>query len=187
MPKTRKDPTFCTRVIVQDVSWTGSITNSSPYTPIQVHWFLQDIFWQNSCVFLSHGWGDGSTHVWLPMWCVMRLAIHVDLLNLSLRYKDWVQLHVVFYISNRLISESGHLASYVSCHNAMAYDTCPYKWSYQTWKLCKKTFIRKNSYCNDLGGHARCKIVLLYKSARFCESRRKRNRIYCSDIFAFYL
>jgi hypothetical protein len=33
----------------------------------------------------------------------MRLATHVDLLNLSSRYKDPVQLYIVSYISNRLI------------------------------------------------------------------------------------
>ncbi len=38
MPK--KDPTFCTRVNVQDVSWTGSILRSSPYDLIDWHWFL---------------------------------------------------------------------------------------------------------------------------------------------------
>ncbi len=122
MPRTRKDPTFCTRVIVQDVSWAGSITNSSLYTPIWVHWFLRDIFWKYACVFSTHGWGDGLTHMWLPSWCVMRLAIHVDLLKLSSRYKDWVRLYVVSYISNRLLSNLQHLASYVSRHNVMASD-----------------------------------------------------------------
>ncbi len=68
---------------IQEVSWTGSITNSSPYTPIQVHQFLSDIFWKYAHVFSTHSWGDGSTHVWLPSWCVMHLATHEDLLNLS--------------------------------------------------------------------------------------------------------
>ncbi len=52
----------------------------------------------------------------------MRLATHMDLLNLSSRYKDLVQLYIVSYISNRLISKSRYLASYVSHHNALAYD-----------------------------------------------------------------
>ncbi len=42
------------------------------------------------------------------------------------------------------LSKLQHLASYVSCHNAMAYDTCPHKWSYQTWKSCgKKPWYKK--------------------------------------------
>jgi hypothetical protein len=53
----------------------------------------------------------------------MHLATHVDLLNLSLRHKDPVRLYIASYISNRLISKLQHLVSYVSCHNAMAYDT----------------------------------------------------------------
>jgi hypothetical protein len=57
----------------------------------------------------------------------MHLATHVDLLNLSSRYKDPVQLYIVFYISNRLIGKLQHLASYVSHHNAMAYDARPHK------------------------------------------------------------
>ncbi len=35
-------------------------------------------------------------------------------------------------------SKSWHLASYVSRHNAIAYDTRPHKWSCQTWKSCWK-------------------------------------------------
>ncbi len=33
----RKDPTFCTRFNVQDVSWTGSILGSSPYDLMDWH------------------------------------------------------------------------------------------------------------------------------------------------------
>jgi hypothetical protein len=32
-----KDPMSCTRVNVQDAGKTGTILNSSPYTPIQAH------------------------------------------------------------------------------------------------------------------------------------------------------
>jgi hypothetical protein len=46
---------------------------------------------------------------------------------------------------------------------------------------------KEKKYCNDLGGHARCKDSIIIKSARFCESRRKRNRTYGPDIFAFNL
>jgi hypothetical protein len=53
------------------------------------------------------------------MWCV---SPHTWILHLLLRFKDPVQLGVKSYISDRLIGESQHLASYVSRHNAMAYD-----------------------------------------------------------------
>ncbi len=59
----------------------------------------------------------------------------------DLKIQFWLQ--VKSYISNRQFSKSLHLASYVSCLNAMAYDTCPHKWSCQTWKKFKKTLIRK--------------------------------------------
>ncbi len=35
-------------------------------------------------------------------------------------------------------SKLRHFASYVSRHNAMVYDTCPHKWSYQRWTSCEK-------------------------------------------------
>jgi hypothetical protein len=57
----------------------------------------------------------------------MHLVTHVDLLNLSSRYKDPVKLYIVSCISNRLIRELQHLVSYASRHNAMAYDTAFYK------------------------------------------------------------
>jgi hypothetical protein len=154
----KKDLTFCTRFNVQDVSWTGSITNSSPYTPIQVHWFLRDIFRKYTLVFSTRGWGDGSTHMWLPT--------HVDLLNISWDLMILVQCYVQSYIINKLIGKLRHLASYVSRHNAMAYDTSPHRWSYQTWKLCRKNLNKEKNYRNDLGGHARCKDSITMKKAQ---------------------
>jgi hypothetical protein len=52
-----------------------------------------------------------------------RISPHTWILDLSSRYNDLVQLYFVSYISDRLISELQHLASYVSRHNAMAYDS----------------------------------------------------------------
>ncbi len=55
------------------------------------------------------------------LWYVARLTTYLDLTS-ALRVKDPVQLQVESYISNKRFSKSGHLASYASCHNAMAYD-----------------------------------------------------------------
>ncbi len=94
--------------------------------------------------FQTCGWGDGSTHVWLPLWCVMRLATHVDLTNLSqdLKVRFNCKSNLTSVISN--FSESGDLARYISRHSTMDYDTCPHKWGYQTWKWCKKNWYEKN-------------------------------------------
>jgi hypothetical protein len=54
------------------------------------------------------------------MWCVLA---HTWILHLSSRYEDLVQLYVISYISNKLFRKWQHLASYVSRHYAMAYDS----------------------------------------------------------------
>jgi hypothetical protein len=56
---------------------------------------------------------------------VARLTTYLDLAS-ALRFKDPVQLQVKSYISNRLISKLRQVASYLSHHNAMAYDTPKY-------------------------------------------------------------
>ena len=56
------------------------------------------------------------------MWCILP---HAWILHLLLRFKDPIQLGVKSYISDRLIRKSQYLASYVSHHNAMAYDIIP--------------------------------------------------------------
>jgi hypothetical protein len=85
-------------------------------------------------------------------------------------------------ISN--FSKSRHLASYVSCHNAMAYDTRPHKWSYQMWKLCRKrhwygkiSTITIQEVIEDL------RIVLLSKKHKILWGRRKRIRSYGPDVY----
>ncbi len=48
----------------------------------------------------------------------------------------------------------------------MAYDNCPHKWSYQTWKSYEKTLIWKKNYRHKLGGHVRCKDSIIIKNAQ---------------------
>ncbi len=69
------------------------------------------------------------------IWCVLS---HTWILFLSSRYKDPVQPYIVAYISNKLFSKLQQLARYVSRHYAVAYDTYPHKWSYQSWLSCRK-------------------------------------------------
>jgi hypothetical protein len=54
------------------------------------------------------------------MWCILP---HTWIPHLLSRFEDPVKLGLKSYISDRLIRESQHLASYVSHHNAMAYDS----------------------------------------------------------------
>jgi hypothetical protein len=54
------------------------------------------------------------------------------------------QLQVKSYISNRQFSESRHLASYVSRHNAMAYDTEPPNLS----QVCEYNCVRLLPYAH---------------------------------------
>jgi hypothetical protein len=57
---------------------------------------------------------------------VARLTTYLDLESI-LRLEDPVRLQVDSYISDKQFGQLQHLASYVSRHNAMAYDTCPRK------------------------------------------------------------
>jgi hypothetical protein len=77
-------------------------------------------------------------HVGMSIWYVVCLNTYLDLGSYLKDTKIQFQLLVESYISNWQFSKSWHLASYVSRHNAMAYDTCPHKWSCQTWKSCGK-------------------------------------------------
>ncbi len=54
---------------------------------------------------------------------------------MSSRYKDLAQLYVVSYISDKLFSESQHLASYFSHHDAMVYDRLAQNTSSQSMRL----------------------------------------------------
>ena len=49
-------------------------------------------------------------------------------------------------------SKLRHFASYVSRHNAMVYDTCPHKWSYQMWNLCGKNLDTEKINRHNPGG-----------------------------------
>ncbi len=75
-------------------------------------------------------------HVGMSLWYVVHLNTYLDLISYlqdtKIRYNCMSNLTSA--ISN--FSKRQHLASYVSRHNAMAYDNRPNKWSYQTWKSC---------------------------------------------------
>ncbi len=138
-----KETTSCTGVYVQDWHWIGYIFNSNPCNLIPVHWFL----WGYLNMFKISHQAEMVTYPCrnVTMVCgasypIFGSCIYVQ--DTKIRF----QLQVKSYISNWQFSKSQHLARYVSRHNAMAYDTCPHKWSCQTWKSCrKKTFMRKNN------------------------------------------
>ncbi len=67
----------------------------------------------------TKNWNSQPRECHCSMWCI---PPHTWVLYLSSRYKNPVQLYIVPYISNRLISKLWHLLSYVSRHYAMAYD-----------------------------------------------------------------
>jgi hypothetical protein len=58
----------------------------------------------------------------MSLWYVARLTTYLDLASVS-RFEDPVQLQVKSYISKKQFSKLQHLANYISCHNAMAYDS----------------------------------------------------------------
>ncbi len=82
-------------------------------------------------------WYGGSFRVGMPLWYVVRLTTYLDLLSVFKIQRSDMTISRVF-INNTLLSESQHLASYVSRQNAMAYDTRPHEWSYQTWRPYRK-------------------------------------------------
>ncbi len=96
------------------------------------------------------------------MWRVLPLTWISNLFQDSKIQFDF-KSNLTSAISN--FSESGHLVSYVSHHNAMAYDTCPHKWSYQTWKLCGKNLDMEKINRHDPGGHGRCKDSITIREA----------------------
>ncbi len=129
----RKETTSCTSVYVQDWHWIGYIFNSSPCNLIPVHWFL----WGYFNVFkISHQAGvvtyprRNVTMVYGASYHIFGSCIYLQDTKIQFNLKS----NLTSAIGN--FSKLQHLSSCVSCHKAMAYDTCPHKWSCQTWKLC---------------------------------------------------
>ncbi len=79
------------------------------------------------------------------------------------KIRFWLQ--VESYIGNWQFSKWQHLASYVSHHNAMAYDTRPHEWSCQTWNHAEKNLDKEKINRHDPGGHERCKDSITIKEA----------------------
>ncbi len=71
-------------------------------------------------------------YVGMSLWYVVRLTTHLDLESRNILKSD-------FDFKSNLTSVIGNwanhsfLASYVSRHKVMDYDTCPHKWSCQRW------------------------------------------------------
>ncbi len=104
-------------------------------------------------------------HVEMSLWYVVHLTTYLDLVSYlqDTKIRFNCKSNLTSAIGN--ISKSEHLASYVSCHNVMAYDTCPHEWSSQTWKSCGTNLIRKKFTHHDPGGHERCKGSITIKEA----------------------
>ncbi len=102
-------------------------------------------------------------HVEMSLWYVVCLNTYLDLVSYL---KD---TKIQFNCKSNLTSAIGDfsklqlLASYVSRHNAMAYDTCPHKWSCQTWKLCGKNFDMEKNYRHNPGVYERWKDSITIK------------------------
>ncbi len=84
-------------------------------------------------------------HVGMSLWHVARLNTYLDLVShlqdTKIRFN--CESNLTSAIGN--FSKLRHLASYVSRHNAMAYDTNPHEWSCQTRISCgKKPWYGKN-------------------------------------------
>ncbi len=77
-------------------------------------------------------------HVGMSLWYVVHLNTYLNLVSylIDTKIRFNCKSNLTSAIGN--FSKSRHLASYISRHNAMAYDTCPPKWSWQTWNLCGK-------------------------------------------------
>ncbi len=83
-------------------------------------------------------------HVGMSLWYVVHLNTYLDLVSYLKDTKIWFNCKSKLTSAISNISKLQHLASYVSRHNAMAYDTCPHKWSCQMWKLYgKKPWYKK--------------------------------------------
>jgi hypothetical protein len=103
------------------------------------------------------------------MWCVLT---HTQFLHLSSRYKDLVQLYVVSYIRDKLFSKLQHLASYVSCHYAMAYDMYGLSMLFHYHRNCSirdavKSQLQETKYWKRVAGIGRLMMYDSYVSLIF--------------------
>ncbi len=121
-----KETTSCTRVYVQVWHWIGYIFNSNPCDLISVQWFLLGYL---NKFKISHQ-ADVVTSPRSNVTMVCGASHHIFGSCIYLQdTKIWFNCksNLTSVISN--LSKLQHLASYVSRHNAMAYDTRPHKWS----------------------------------------------------------
>ncbi len=124
-----KETPSCTRVYVQDWRWIGYIFNSNPCNLISVHWFLRGYL---NIFKISHRAKVLTYPCRNAMVCGASQHILGSWVSQDFKIRFWLQ--VESYISNWQFGKSRHLASYVSRHNAMAYD----KWVFSSvtnWHL----------------------------------------------------
>jgi hypothetical protein len=115
-----KETIPCTRVYVQDLCWIGYIFNSNPCNLISVHWFLQGYL----NVFKISCQAEVVTYPRRNVTMVCGASHHIFgscifLQDTKIRFD--FKSNITSATSN--FSELQHLVSYVSCHNAMAYDS----------------------------------------------------------------
>ncbi len=89
-------------------------------------------------------------HVGMSLWYVARLVTYLDLASIFKIQRSGFDFKSNLTSAIGYSANCGFLASYVSCHKAMTYDTRPHEWSCQTWwSRGKKTFVRKKINRHD--------------------------------------
>jgi hypothetical protein len=119
-----KETTSCTRVYVQDWRWIGYIFNPNPCDLISGHQFL----WGYLNVFKISHQAEVVTYPRRNVTMVCGVSHHIFGFRIYLqdtKIRFDLKLNLTSAISN--LSKLQYLASYVSCRNAMAYDTCLYE------------------------------------------------------------
>ncbi len=104
-------------------------------------------------------------HIGMSLWYMACLNTYLDLVSYLKDTKIWFNCKSNLTSAIGNFSKSQHLVSYVSRHNAMAYDTPPHEWSCQTWKLCEKNLDMEKTNSHNPGVHERCKDSITIKEA----------------------
>ncbi len=111
-------------------SWATRLTNCTLWR------HSQSVFKDMSKIMTWHIWE--VTYLCRNVTIVCGASCHLLGSRISWDLKIQFQLWVESYISDWQFSKLQHLASSVSRHNAMAYNTRPHEWSCQMWKSCGK-------------------------------------------------
>ncbi len=133
------------RIRLRISSWLVSNTNSLVATKIMIlSWEQFQVKEQNHdpCSRICPRLWRGTSEWWLiyvrmSLKYVAHLTTYLDLKSLKIQ-RSWFNFKSNLTSAIGDLANSWHLVSYVSRHNAVPYDTCPHKWTCQTWKSCKK-------------------------------------------------